>query len=504
MADGRRVVESDAVQRDGGSRPDGQTLPPASPHHSSLVTRHSSLPDTGARVHIVGVGGIGTSALARVLLAWGYRVSGSDAAASALTAALAAEGVAVTIGHRAEAAAGADLVVYSAAVRDDNPELVAARAAGVPAVKRAELLGLIASARTCLAVAGTHGKSTTTAMLAKIAADAGRDPTFFVGAIATDFGTNARPGQGDLVVVEADEYDRSFLQLRPRVAIVTTIEHDHPDTYPTYEDVLDAFDEFVGQVEPGGAVVLAADDPGCRALLARRPAPDGVAVVTFGHEAGADWRLEPTGDGAQTVLRAGAPAATLRLALPGEHNRRNALAAIAAAARVGIAPMAAATALATFRGTGRRFEFKGEAAGVAVVDDYAHHPTEVAVNLNAARERFAGRPLWAVFQPHTYSRTKLLLREFAAALSAADRVVLLDIYAARERDTLGVSADDLAALLPAPPLRATTPAEAAALLLDRHRAGELAAGAVVLTLGAGDVWRAGEGLLHGLREARGG
>ncbi|HEX5505930.1 MAG TPA: UDP-N-acetylmuramate--L-alanine ligase, partial [Thermomicrobiales bacterium] len=469
------------------------------------VIRHSSLPAPGARVHIVGVGGIGTSALARVLLAWGYRVSGSDAAASELTAALAAEGVAVTIGHRAGAAQGADLVVYSAAVRDDNLELAAARAAGVPALKRAELLGLIAGARTCLAVAGTHGKSTTTAMLAKICADAGRDPTFFVGAIATDFGTNARPGRGDLVVVEADEYDRSFLHLRPRVAVVTTIEHDHPDTYPEFGDVLDAFGEFVARVEPGGAVVLAADDPGCRELLARAAVPDGVAVVTFGREAGADWRLAPAGDGAETVLRGnGAPVATLTLALPGEHNRRNALAAVATAAQVGIAPEVAAATLATFRGTGRRFEFKGEAAGVAVVDDYAHHPTEVAVNLNAARERFPGRPLWAVFQPHTYSRTKLLLREFAAALAAADRVVLLDIYAARERDTLGVSAGDLAALLATPPLRAATPAAAAALLLDQYRAGELAAGAVVLTLGAGDVWCAGEGLLHGLREAAGG
>jgi UDP-N-acetylmuramate--alanine ligase len=455
-------------------------------------------------VHIVGIGGIGTSALARVLRIWGYRVSGSDAAASELTAALAAEGIAVTIGHRTEQVTAGDppaLVVYSAAIRDDNPELVAARAAGVPVVKRAALLGLIANARVGLAVAGTHGKSTTSAMLAKICVDAGRDPTFFVGAILRDFGTNARPGAGELVVVEADEYDRSFLQLRPRVAVITNVEHDHPDTYPTYEEMQEAFAAFVGQVQEGGAVLLSADDAGCQQLAGRVAPPPGVAMIGYGRAAGAEWRLEPGERGSERVLRGGEPVAELALLVPGEHNRRNALGALAAAAQVGIAPEVAAASLATFRGTGRRFELKGEAGGVTVVDDYAHHPTEIAVNLRAARERYPGRPVWAVFQPHTYSRTKLLLREFAEALAPADRVVLLDIYAARERDTLGISADDLAALLPERPLRAASPDEAAALLLARHRAGELAAGAVVLTLGAGDVWRAGEGLLAGLRRA---
>ncbi|MDP9373079.1 MAG: UDP-N-acetylmuramate--L-alanine ligase [Chloroflexota bacterium] len=458
----------------------------------------------GARVHIIGIGGIGTSALARVLKHWGYRVSGSDAAASEITAALEREGIAVAIGHGVDAARGADLAIYSAAVRDDNPELAATRAAGIPTVKRAALLGLIADAREGLAVAGTHGKSTTSAMLAKICVDAGRDPTFFVGAILQDFGTNARPGGGDLVVVEADEYDRSFLQLHPRVAIVTNVEPDHPDTYPTYEEMEAAYVEFLRQVRPGGAILLSADDPGCSRLQERVAPASGVTIIPYGRAPGATWRIEPDGAGGETMLRDGEPVATLTLRVPGEHNRRNALAALATAAQVGIDPGVAAASLAEFRGIGRRFELKGEAAGITVVDDYAHHPTEIAVGVRAARERFPGRPLWVVFQPHTYSRTRLLLREFAEALAPADRVVLLDIYAARERDTLGVSADDIAALLPPgnPPLRAASPAAAVATLLDRYRAGDLSPGAVVLTMGAGDVWLTGEGLLHELRDER--
>ena len=225
-------------------------------------------------------------------------------------------------------------------------------------------------------------------------------------------------------------------------------------------------------------------------------------MIGYGRAAGAEWRLEPGERGSERVLRGGEPVAELALLVPGEHNRRNALAALAAAARVGIDPEVATRALAEFRGIGRRFELKGEAGGVTVVDDYAHHPTEIAVGVRAARERFPGRPLWIVFQPHTYSRTRLLLREFAEALAGADRVVLLDIYAARERDTLGVGADDIARLMPPgnPPLRAASPAAATALLLDRYRAGDLAPGAVVLTMGAGDVWLTGEGLLAALAE----
>jgi UDP-N-acetylmuramate--alanine ligase len=386
-------------------------------------------------------------------------------------------------------------------VRDENPELAAARTAGIATVKRAALLGLIANARTGLAVAGTHGKSTTSAMLAKICIDAGRDPSFIVGAILQDYGTNARPGGGDLVVVEADEYDRSFLQLYPQVAIVTTLEHDHPDIYPTYGEVQEAFLAFLRQVQPGGTIVIAADDPGCRELLPRVETAAGVAVVRYGRSAEADWQLV-AGESGEVVLHGGASVATLTLRVPGEHNRLNALAALAAAAAVGIAPEVAAASLAGFSGTGRRLELKGEAHGLTLIDSYAHHPTEITVDLRAARERYPGRPIWVVFQPHTYSRTKLLLAEFAAALSEADRVVLLDIYPSRETDTLGVSADDILALMPerGRVQRVGKPADAAVALLDAHEAGELSAGAVVLTLGAGDVTEIGAMVLDGLRD----
>jgi UDP-N-acetylmuramate--alanine ligase len=252
-------------------------------------------------------------------------------------------------------------------------------------------------------------------------------------------------------------------------------------------------------VRPGGTILVSADDPGVAALLPRLALAPGVTLLRYGRAADADWRIVPEGD-AERVLFLGEPVATLTVPVPGEHMRRNALAALAAAAAVGIEPAVAAASLAGFGGTGRRFELKGEARGITVIDDYGHHPTEVAVNLRAARERFPGRPIWVVFQPHTFSRTKLLLREFAEALAPADRLVLLDIYASRERDTLGISSDDLFPLLPAPEavLRPARPDDAVATLLAEHHAGRLAAGSIVMTFGAGDVTEVGPRFLAGL------
>ena len=458
-----------------------------------------SLPAAGSQIHIIGIGGIGTSGQARVLARWGYRVTGSDTAESSVTTALRAEGLDVRIGHHPELVTDAALVVYSAAVREDDPELAAARAAGTATVKRAALLGLIANGRSGLAVAGTHGKSSTSAMLAKICVNAGCDPSFFVGAILRDFGTNARPGGGELVVVEADEYDRSFLQLAPQVAIVTTVEADHPDTYPTYGEMEQAYLDFLGQVRPGGTILVSADDAGVAALLPRLTLASGVTLLRYGRAVDADWRIVAEGD-TDRVLYRGESVAILTMPVPGEHMRRNALAALGAAAAVGIAPTVAAASLAGFGGTGRRFEFKGEVRGITVIDDYGHHPTEVAVNVRAARDRFPGRELWVIFQPHTYSRTKLLLREFAEALALVDRLVLLDIYASRESDTLGMSSDDLLPLLPTleTVLRPARPDDAVAALLAEHRAGRLATGAVVMTFGAGDVTEVGTLVLEGL------
>ena len=448
------------------------------------------LPGLPARVHFVGIGGIGMSGLARILRAWGYEVSGSDATASPLTDELAAEGIGVAIGHTATAeAAAADLVVMTAAVRDGNPEVTAAREAGRPVVKRAALLGALADARRGIAVAGSHGKSTTSGMITTALLALGERPSYAVGATLSATGTNAAPGTGPDFVVEADEYDWSFLQLHPTVAVITNVDYDHPDLFPDSETYDAAFARFVAGIRRDGALVLAADDPGCRRLLARSDWSPPSRVVTFGEEVGADWRLTRAADAWEVTGPAGR-IVPLRPRQPGRHNARNATAALVVLACLGIEPERAAVALETFAGVGRRFERKGEAAGVEVVDEYAHHPTEIAASLAAARERFPGRRLWALFQPHTFSRLKALLDAFAAAFADADEVVVLDVYAARETDDLGVSAADLCSLVPN--ARAAADPEVAAELV----AGLAAPGDVVMTLGAGSVTETGPILLE--------
>jgi UDP-N-acetylmuramate--alanine ligase len=464
---------------------------------SEPVVTEFMLPPAPARIHFVGIGGIGMSGLARILKAWGYTVSGSDASASALLDELATEGIAVTIGHTATAAAAmADLVVMTAAARPDNPELIAAEQAGRPIVKRARLLGALADARRGVAVAGSHGKSTTSGMLVTALRALGADPSFAIGAVlpGDGGGTNASPGSGTEMVVEADEYDRSFLQLHPDVAIITNIDYDHPDIFPDLESYDEAFAEFVSGMRLHGTLVIAADDPGCARLMARPDWVPQVAVVTFGEGEGAEWRLERTDEGWR-VTGGDDVAVPLLLQVPGRHNACNATAALAALVALGYDTAAAAAALEGFSGVGRRFELKGSAAGVVVVDDYAHHPREIAVNLLAAKERYPGRRVWAVFQPHTYSRLKALLDDFAASFGDADRIMILDVYAARETDDLGISAADLVCRLPEGTLTARDPRDAARVLADA-----VAAGDVVLTLGAGSVTETGPLLLDLLRQ----
>ncbi len=431
------------------------------------------------------------SGLARILRAWGYGVSGSDAVAGEQAAMLAVEGIAVAVGHADTArAAAADLLVITAAVRGDNPEVAAARAAGVPVVKRAELLGLLANVRCCVAVAGSHGKSTTSGMLATALRALGADPSYAIGAVLGTTGTNAASGAGEAMVVEADEYDHSFLWLTPDLAIITNVEYDHPDLFADQSAYDAAFARFVANLRPGATLVLAADDAGCTRLRARADFATPASLVTFGQDRGADWRLEGGEGGWQATMPSG-DVLPLPLAVPGAHNARNAVAALAALVALDHVPAAAAAALGTFIGVGRRFEVKGEAGGVTVVDDYAHHPSEVRAALAAARDRYPGRRVWAVFQPHTYSRTRALLVEFAASFADADRIVVLEIYAARETDSLGIGARDLVARLPEGALLATGPEDAA------HRLAALVApGDVVLTLGAGDVTTTGPRLLQ--------
>jgi len=463
------------------------------------------------RVHLVGVGGAGLSAIARVLMERGVVVSGSDLVMSPVAQALARDGALISEGHAAENVGGADVVVVSSAVPEDNVEVQAARAAGIPVVGRPEFLGQLMEGKRGIAVAGTHGKTTTTAMIASILMADERDPTFVVGGVLAGLETNARAGTGPLFVIEADEYDRTFLSLRPEVAVVTNVEHDHPDCFPTFDDCRGAFEAFVSLVPDGGLLAVCWDDPVARQMGERVERPGGEAgakaVTTFGLREGAEWRAEEissnfAGGVDFLAVHEGETLGLVRLRLPGGHNASNAMAALAVTDFVGVPFKVAREALTAFRGVARRFEVKGEVDGVVVVDDYAHHPTEIRATLRAAEERFPDRRIWAVWQPHTYSRTKLLLSEFGAAFGAADQVIVLPIYQARETETPVVGDNGVevqacvAEAMDYEDVRAAGSLEEALTWLGT----EVTAGDVVLTLGAGDGNQVGEWLLEILRE----
>lgn len=455
----------------------------------------------GLRIHLIGIGGIGLSAIARVLRGWGYSVSGSDQQLTVLTEALVAEGIIVYAGHSAAHVQGADLVVLSSAIQQDNPEVLEARRLGLTLVKREQFLSKLTEGKITIAVAGTHGKTTTTAMIAWILTQAGLDPTFIVGGVLQNLGTNARAGSGSHFVIEADEYDRTFLGLRPGVAVLTALEHDHPDCYPTLEEMRVAFSAFLKQVGAGGTLIVCGEDQESRDL-AHRSLGEGKHLETYGLDSSWDWWAEGVQLGnsaAFRVWRKDRQLGMCALQIPGRHNVLNALAALATSHQVGVEFGVAAAALTRFRGTQRRFEVKGTVAGVTVVDDYAHHPTEIAATLSAARLKYPGRSIWAVFQPHTYSRTATLLDEFAGAFGDAQHVVVTGIYAARESETLGVSGVDVVQRMVHPDVRyVETLAGVATFLLERVQVGD-----VVITMGAGDGYLIGELLLQGL-ESRGG
>lgn len=440
------------------------------------------------RIHLIGIGGTGLSAIARVLLARGVEVSGSDRQTSPTTEALARLGARVFIGHAPEHVAEADWVVRSSAVPDDNPEVQAARARGIPVLKRVDFLPYLTNGYRTLAVAGTHGKTTTTAMLATILTALDQDPTFIVGAEIPHLGTNARAGHGPYFVIEADEYDYMFWGLRPFVAVVTNVEHDHPDLFPTPEDMQAAFQGFVERGDPQGWTVLCGDDPGARALAEQSPG----RVVFYGTSG------EPAGSGSMALaqglvpnprggmdFRARFPSGrevSVSLQVPGKHNVLNALAALTVVEVLDLDLEAAARALADFRGAGRRFEVRAERGGVVLVDDYAHHPTEIAATLAAARARYPQHTLWAVWQPHTYSRTLTLLDRFATAFAEADRVVVMPVYAARERAPAGFDEQQVAEAIRHPAVTFAADWAAAEALLRA----EVRPPAVVLVLSAGD------------------
>lgn len=460
----------------------------------------------GVHIHLVGIGGAGLSAIAEFLMQRGYTVSGSDQRPNEATEELTARGAQVYRGHHAENVHGAHLVLISSAVPESNPEVVAARAAGIPVVKRSELLGPLTANQHAIGVAGAHGKTTTTSMIAIILMRAGMDPSIIVGGRlnvgpAEGMATStlaARAGQGPFVI-EADEYDRMFLGLRLEIGVVTNVEWDHVDCYPTPSAFAEAFQQFAAQLPEGGLLVTCADDPGALAL--RNAVGPGVTVATYGFSHDADWqahdvRANEHGGLDATVWQRGESVATLSLAVPGRHNVRNALAALAAADRHGIQPKWAAAMLRDFKGAGRRFELIGEACGVRVIDDYAHHPTEVATTLSAARLRYATRRIWAVFQPHTYSRTQALLADFAHSFDDADQVLFLDIYAAREKIDLGMHSRLFLDYVKHPGTHYIGSIDAATEHLLAHVEPE----DIVIVMSAGDGNQVGQRLLAGLRQ----
>ena len=399
-------------------------------------------------VHFIGIGGSGLSAIARFLLEQGYQVSGSDRTLSPLAINLQQEGVAVATGHAPENVQGADWVVRSSAIPDDNPEVMAARSAGIPVYKRADFLGQLMAPpeKDGIAIAGTHGKTTTTAMIAWTLYKLGADPSFIIGGVSQNFGVNARAGKGKAFVIEADEYDRMFLGLKPRYAVVTNIEHDHPDIYPTQEDFFDAFRQFIKLIPDNGALIFSGEDMGATGL-AEEARYKGKRVVgyridEFPKTALGEWvfaqQVQTNNTGGfsfniHTRLQTGLDYFPgVHLSVPGLHNVRNALATLAVTSLLGYNLKDAARALGEFTGTGRRFEIKGAAQGITIIDDYAHHPTEIRATLDAARARYPAKRIWAVWQPHTYSRTKTLFEEFVRSFGEADQVIVSAVYAARE------------------------------------------------------------------------
>jgi UDP-N-acetylmuramate--alanine ligase len=456
------------------------------------------------RIHFVGIGGIGMSGIAELLVNLGYEVSGSDAKRSDVTDRLASLGVTIAAGHDAAHVGDADVVVVSSAIRSDNAEVAAAKGRHIPVIPRAEMLAELMRLRYGIAVAGAHGKTTTTSMVALVLDRAGLDPTAVIGGRLSAFGSNARLGRGDYVVAEADESDRSFLKLSPTIAVITNIDREHMESYGTWDNLQDAFADFANKVPFYGAVIACVDDQPVRELLSRFSR----RVITYGFEdadlTASGMALHAFGSTCRISRRAAdgslSDLGELRLRVPGRHNVLNALAATATALEVGVPFARAASALEEFQGAERRFQTRGEVDGVLVVDDYGHHPTEIAAVIAAAQAGM-DRRIVAVFQPHRYSRTQQLMPEFAGAFTGAAVVLLTDIYAAGEAPIPGVTVEALAEAIRArggATVEIVKNLEAVpAAVLRVVRPGD-----IVLTLGAGSIGTAGDRILEALRGTR--
>ncbi|MTE21514.1 UDP-N-acetylmuramate--L-alanine ligase [Streptomyces sp. TRM43335] len=465
------------------------------------------LPPAMERPHFIGIGGAGMSGIAKILAQRGAEVAGSDARDSATAEALRALGATVHVGHdAAHLAADASAVVVSSAIRDDNPELAAARERGVPVVHRSDALAALMDGLRPIAVAGTHGKTTTTSMLAVALDTMGLDPSYAIGGDLDGPGTNARHGGGEIFVAEADESDRSFHKYAPEVAIVLNVELDHHANYASMEEIHESFETFVGRVRPGGTLVVAADQEGARELTARvraRAAEEGrdLRVVTYGEADDADVRVRkvlPQGLTSEVTVSMDDGEIAFTVSVPGRHYAHNAVAALVAGAALGVPAADLAAALASYTGVNRRLQPKGEARGVRVVDSYAHHPTEMTADLEAIRGAAGDGRVLVLFQPHLFSRTRELGAEMGRALALADASVVLDVYPAREDPIPGVTSavvTDAARAAGADVRHESDKPTAAALLAGMAEPGDF-----VLTMGAGDVTELGAVVLDRLAD----
>jgi len=444
--------------------------------------------------HFVGIGGARLSALAKLYYDRGIIVSGSDTQESKVVQKLKDQGIKFYQGHQAENIAGADLVVYTNAVGNENPEVLAAQEKGIALIEGAELLGqLMSEVGQGIAIAGTHGKTTTSSMTALVLAEGGVDPTVLIGGEIAAFKGNHRTGKSPYMVVEACEFKRSFLYLRPTIELITNVDWDHPDCFPTMDDVMRTFIDFVELLPLEGKLLLWGDDPNALKLQEYFSGK----VITFGYQTHFDWSLNeirqipPLGIAASLSYQ-GKAQGELRLQVPGRHNLQNALGAVAIAAELGVPLENILTSLSNFAGVGRRFEIKGSYQGAMVVDDYAHHPSAIRTTLAAARQAFSGK-IWCVFQPHLYSRTKYLLKEFIQAFNDADVLVLADIYAAREKDPGDISSQDLANGVINQGHQQVQYLGNFENIIE-YLKNNVKTGDLIITMGAGDIWKVGEKL----------
>ncbi len=406
-------------------------------------------------IHLIGIGGAGLSAIAKVLIEQGFTVSGSDRHETPMLTMLKNIGVQVFVGHAPQNILGADLIIRSSAIPDNNSEVIAALEQGIPVQKRRDFLSTLTQGKRTIAIAGSHGKTTTTAMLVWMFHNMGLDPSFISGGIVSQLSTNAHAGKDDFFIIEADEYDYMFLSLYPEVAIITNVEHDHPDCFPTPADYQAAFKTFIEQVQPGGSVIICCDNPESQALISK-PLPARINAYGYGTSENAHYFADQIElihgyyqfdlifkNGSGWVKNLG----SVKLNLPGYHNVLNATAALGVVHQLNLSLVEAIQSLETFSGVGRRFELLGTAADITIIDDYGHHPSEIAATLEAAHSRYPNHRIWAVWQPHTYTRTQNLSEEFIKSLSLADKILVLKIYAAREAST-GYSSKAIASLLP--------------------------------------------------------